>query len=175
MKQFHYATTQKRSPTMKKIVYTFVFLTIVFAPFAFSGGEMPLEPVVTVPTAESTPPFSVIVTTSGALTAKPGQIFTQGGDYSGMELPYLISDPVPIVYPRWAVDHKWEGHLDIAIEVLLDGSVGRFKVMRSTGHDLLDETATRAVRSWKFHPAVKDGKPLVTCIQIPIMFRLVNE
>jgi TonB family protein len=87
----------------------------------------------------------VIVTNNGGLTARPGQVFTQGGDYSGMALPYLISEPALIVYPRWAVERNWEGQFEIAVEVLLDGSVGRYKVMHSTGHDLLDQTATQAV------------------------------
>ena len=158
-----------------KMISSFLFLTVTCVAFGYAAEQMPLETGAIAPAAESTPPFSLIVTNKGGLTARPGQVFTQGGDYSGMALPYLISAPAPIVYPRWAVEHNWQGQFEIAIEVLLDGSVGRYKVMRSTGHHLLNQTATNAVRSWKFHPAVKDGKAIVTCIEIPVVFRLENE
>ena len=60
----------------------------------------------------------------------------------------------------------------IAVEILTDGSVGRFYVMQSTGHHSLDEAATQAVKSWKFHPAMRNGKPVVECIQVPVVFKL---
>ena len=116
--------------------------------------------------------FGLTVTGDGKLIVRPGRVFTEGGDYSGMILPYLLSNPKPIPYPRWAVRQGWQGRFVIAIEVLVNGSVGRFKVMKSTGHTLLDESATNAVRIWKFSPAAKNGKPVVTCIQIPVVFQL---
>ena len=109
------------------------------------------------------------------LQVKAGEVFTQGGDYSGMTLPYLISTPRAISYPRWAIRQGWEGELVLALEILENGSVGRYRVMKSTGYKLLDETAIKSVKDWKFSPAVKGGKPLSTCIQIPVLFQLQNE
>lgn len=106
------------------------------------------------------------------LTVKPGQVFTEGGDYRGTALPYLVSDPQPIAYPRWAIRQGWQGKFVIAIEIKTDGTVGRYKVMKSTGRRVLDRVATDAVRSWKFHPAVKNGNIIVTCIEIPVTFEL---
>lgn len=116
--------------------------------------------------------FSLTVFSSGRLDVKPGPVFTEGGDYSGMVLPYLVSEPRPIRYPRWAVRQGWEGNLEIAIEILKDGSVDRFKVMKSTGHKMLDAAAVKAVRTWRFRPAMKDGQAVVTCVQIPVFFQL---
>lgn len=112
------------------------------------------------------------VTGNGKLIAKAGAVFTEGGDYRGIDLPYLTSIPQPIIYPRWALRQGWEGRFSIAIEVLKSGRVGRYKVMQSTGHRILDEAATAAVRTWKFQPAIKNGQPIVECVQIPVTFKI---
>ena len=117
-------------------------------------------------------PFSTIVTADGRLITKPGHVFTQGGHYEGMALPYLLSTPKPIRYPHWAIREGWEGDFVIAIEVRKDGSVGRYKVMKSTGHQRLDNAVISAMKSWKFHPAEKDGKVIVTCVELPVRFEL---
>lgn len=120
-------------------------------------------------------PFSLTVRQNGTLVTKPGPVLTEKGDYAGMQLPYLTSTPKPIAYPRLAVQRGWEGELVIAVEILTDGAVGRHQVMESTGHGLLDKIAAEAVRSWKFHPAMKNGEPVLTCIAIPIRFELQGE
>ena len=89
-----------------------------------------------------------------------------------MDPPFLVSTPKPISYPQWALRQGWEGRLSIAVEVLKDGHVGRMQVMQSTGYRLLDEAATKAVRTWKFHPAMKNGQAIVECVQIPVTFKI---
>lgn len=113
-----------------------------------------------------------IVTGTDKLITKPGSVFAQGGNYEGIDLPYLVSTPKPIEYPRWALRQGLEGYFVIAVEVLTDGTVGRYHVMESTGHKALDEAATKAVRTWKFHPAMKNGQPIVECVQIPVTFKI---
>ena len=124
---------------------------------------------------KSSDPFSLTVTGDGKLLTKPGPLFTEGGNYEGLQLPYLLSNPTSIPYPRWAVRQGWQGRSSLAIEVLPNGTVGRTKIMQSTGHRLLDHVADSAVRSWKFHPAMNNGQTIVTCIQIPIVFQLEKE
>lgn len=154
-----------------------LFLMVFFAcPPSGSASETidTLPPLVT----EENPalnPFSLTVTGDGRLITKPGPLFTEGGDYSAMELPYLLSTPSAISYPRWAVRQGWEGKFVLAIEVLKDGTVGRTQVMESTRHRLLDHVAEKAVRGWKFHPAMENGQSIVTCIQIPITFQIEKE
>ena len=119
-------------------------------------------------------PFGLTVTSDGKLIPEPGPVFTEGGNYEGIRFPYLLSEPGPIPYPRWAVDQGWQGKVVIAVEILRDGTVGRTKIMQSTGFSLLDETADRALKTWRFHPATKDGQPILQCFEIPIRFR-INE
>ena len=125
-------------------------------------------------TSDAAKSFSLTVTSGGGLMTHAGPVFTAGVE-ENVQLPYLISSTEKIRYPRWALRQGWEGELALALEILKDGSVGRTAVMQSTGHRLLDESALRAIRAWKFHPAVENGKPVVTCIQIPITFELEKE
>lgn len=93
----------------------------------------------------------------------------------GTVLPYLISVPKPIRYPRWARRQGVEGVLVLSLEVLENGGVGRWWIIKSTGNDLLDKNAVEAVRTWKFHPLLQNGQPVKTYIQIPINFELMPE
>lgn len=167
---------------MTKKVSILTCLLLIFAVSPFSVMAQEAASLEAVPAAagilagdKSSDPFGFTVTGDGKLLTKPGPLFTEGGDYTGLELPYLLSDPNPIPYPRWAMRQGWHGRFSLAIEILPDGSVGRTKVMQSTGHRLLDRVAESAVRNWKFHPATKNGQPVVTCIQIPIVFQLEKE
>lgn len=154
---------------------SFVFILLASLHALSLAQENTFEPVAkTDSNPAASNPFTMIVG-NGQMIAKPGPVFTEGGDYRDIQLPYLISTPEPIAYPRWAVRQGWQGKFSIALEILTDGKVGRFKVMKSTGHKMLDDAATSAVRQWIFHPATKDGKPVLTCIQIPVVFQLDNE
>lgn len=149
-----------------RFVLIWVFLTAAFGPAALSGETSLVE---TLP-----PPghFEITITRDGQTVPQPGPVFTGGTEPKGMSLPYLLSNPRPIPYPRWAVRQGWRGTFILAVEILPTGAVGRWKVMQSTGYRLLDEVATKAVREWRFHPATEEGKPVVSCIQIPVHFKL---
>lgn len=164
---------------MKNPSKSFLLLFLIFSMFLNLGAaeKMPVE-TVTVPNPGeelSSGSFDGLVPMNEKLVSKPGPVFTEANVSSEYVLPSLVSDPTPILYPSWAVNRGWEGELIIAVEILTDGSVGRYKVMRSTGRRLLDRAAIRAVRTWKFHPATEGGKAVVSCIQIPVLFRLENE
>lgn len=161
---------------MKKIACSFVFIlmTTILSPAFAAEGVLP-DPVSAQSVEDDSHYFGLIVTGTGKLMIKPGAVFTQGDDVEGMELPYLLDHPKPISYPHWLVSKGWEGKLIVAIEIRTDGSVGLYQIMKSTGHSILDQEAVGAVQDWKFKPALKDGKPVRTCIQIPITFQLEEE
>lgn len=157
---------------MNKKVLTVFILMLISAP-AFAAE--PVVEVVPAAAASKDAAGSFIVTGSGKLIPQAGPVFTQGGHYEGVQLPYLASTPKPIEYPRWALRQGWEGRVSIAIEVLKNGTVGRTKVMQSSGHKILDESAVSAVKTWKFRPAMKNGQVIVECAQIPVIFKLNEE
>lgn len=49
-------------------------------------------------------------------------------------------------YPEAARRQGIEGSLVLSVDVLADGSVGQVRILRSSGHELLDEAAVRIVR-----------------------------
>ena len=52
-----------------------------------------------------------------------------------------------------------------------DGSTRNLTVVRSLGMGL-DEKAMEAVRTWRFDPAKKDGRPVAVQMQIIVNFHL---
>lgn len=133
---------------------------------SFPQGFLPQGPVV------RTLPFIFSLPKGEWIEANTGQIFSEGSQSANFVLPALREAPAPIRYPRSVVPEGWEGTFVIAIEVLTTGEVGRWEVMESTGYPLLDETATEAVRKWRFHPATEQGRSVVSCIEVPIRFEL---
>ena len=163
---------------MKKIAFTLFLLTFVSVSAGWSAvQEKPATaPLAThliqgkVPAGDVS--FEVSVSPGKWTQAKVGQLFTTGYQPSDFSLPALKENPVPIRYPRWAVQEGWQGTFVIAIEVLQSGEVGRWKVMQSTGYSLLDETAAKTIRQWHFHPGIENGQAVVMCIQVPVRFEL---
>jgi len=117
-------------------------------------------------------PFEFSLAPEEWLESKPGEIFSAGTHAPDFTLPVLQGNPAPIRYPRWAVRRGWQGDFLIAVEVLENGTVGRWQVLQSTGHPLLDEAATQAVLKWKFSPATEHGREIAMCVQLPIRFEL---
>ena len=54
-----------------------------------------------------------------------------------------------------------------------DGKPRDIKVQRTLGLGL-DEKAIEAVSTWRFEPALKDGKPVPVQINVEVKFRLLN-
>ena len=87
--------------------------------------------------------------------------------------PSFIENPKPH-YPTIARRRKMEGVVLVRVEVLADGGVGKIEVKRSSGYNILDESALGAVKNWRFLPATLDGISVKTWASIPIRFELVK-
>jgi TonB family protein len=61
---------------------------------------------------------------------------------------------------------------EVLLNLLVDekGSVTRADVLR--GNELLRQAAVSAVRSWKYQPALLNGQPVPTQVEVQISFRL---
>jgi len=165
---------------MKKIYFsTFLILTAALflgANTAWTKEEAPSPSLTLSPfdgkSAMEIFPFEFLVTPGKWSQAKRGEIFTTGNYGADFVLPSLKEELVPVVYPQGAVREGWEGTFVIAVEILTSGEVGRWEIIQTTGYSLLDKAATAAIRQWRFHPATEGGKPIVSCVQIPIHFQL---
>lgn len=75
-------------------------------------------------------------------------------------------------YPVSAREQGWQGTALLKVLVLKNGSAGSLEVVRSSGFSILDHSALKGVREWKFIPGQKDGQPAEMWVQIPVTFRL---
>jgi TonB family protein len=64
------------------------------------------------------------------------------------------------VYPKEALRNEWTGKSTIAFLIGVDGLVKDSRVVKSSGHDVLDEAAREALSQCQFKPAKVDGKPV---------------
>lgn len=76
----------------------------------------------------------------------------------------------PPVYPSRAVELGQQGTVLLHAEILPDGHPRELKVVRSSGHRLLDVAALTAVKGWQFEPTNIDGAPVTSWVRVPVNF-----
>ncbi len=74
-------------------------------------------------------------------------------------------------YPEVAMSSKVQGKVIVQTTVDENGDVIETKILMGVSSEL-DAEAARAIRSVKFIPGKKDGKPVKADVVIPIMFKL---
>lgn len=96
-----------------------------------------------------------------------GGVFRVGG---GVSPPRTLYDPEP-EYSEEARKAKYQGVCVLYVEVGADGRPRNIRVVRTLGLGL-DEKAMEAVKTWKFEPGMKDGKPVAVAVNIEVTFHL---
>jgi TonB family protein len=96
-----------------------------------------------------------------------GGVFRVGG---GVSAPKIIYQPDP-EYSEEARKAKYSGTCMLWLIVGPDGKPRDIRVARTLGLGL-DEKAIEAVKTWRFEPAMKDGKPVAVMINVEVSFRL---
>ena len=96
-----------------------------------------------------------------------GGVFRVGG---GVSAPKIIYQPDP-EYSEEARKAKYSGTCMLWLIVGQDGRPRDIRVARTLGLGL-DEKAIEAVKTWRFEPAMKDGKPVAVMINVEVSFRL---
>lgn len=81
------------------------------------------------------------------------------------------SNPKPD-YPEEARRLHQEGVVLLSVEVSAEGLPIDVTLKRSSGSDLLDDAAVRAVKRWTFDPARVGPLPVATRVDVPIRFSL---
>lgn len=67
----------------------------------------------------------------------------------------------------------YQANVVLGMVVAADGLVNDVRVIQSAGLGL-DEEAVKAVKTWRFQPATKDGQPVSFQMQIQVNFRLTD-
>ena len=89
---------------------------------------------------------------------------------NGVSAPSIIRKQEPEYTPR-ARAAKIQGTVLLEVVILPDGTPDNMKILHSVDPDL-DAKAIECIRSWRFRPALKDGKPVPVRIMIEVNFHL---
>ena len=98
------------------------------------------------------------------------------GDGRGAEIGYpdYGVNPKPN-YPMIAKRHGYEGLVVLNVFVLENGNVGKIEIRKSSGYDVLDDSALNSVREWTFIPGKINGRPASSWVAVPVRFDLTNR
>lgn len=83
---------------------------------------------------------------------------------------YLVNPPPR--YPRSAKKRGYQGIVKLKVLVGQNGKVGELKVIKSSGHTILDKAAMASVKKWEFKPASRGDENFAMWIEVPIRFQL---
>jgi protein TonB len=75
-------------------------------------------------------------------------------------------------YPRVAVRRGYEGTVLLKVRVLDSGRVDEVAIEESSGYRILDKAALEAVKTWRFTPARRGNKAVMSWALVPITFNL---
>jgi protein TonB len=109
---------------------------------------------------------------SGGLPA-PGTVVPDGEVFPepGVSVPARLLSSTPVSYPPQA--RAAEVELDVPLELVVDpvGRVVQARGLSRCGYGL-DEAAVRAVRTYRFSPALRGGRPVAVRMRWTVQFRL---
>jgi len=88
-----------------------------------------------------------------------------------LQEPKLMKKIAPS-YPPLARSLRIEGSVRFTATIRKDGTVANVQLV--SGHKMLVQPATDAVKQWLYRPAVLNGKPVEVSTQIDVKFTL-NE
>lgn len=81
------------------------------------------------------------------------------------------------VEPEYSEEARREhvsGLVRLSVVVDVDGRVRNITIIRGLGYGL-DENAAKAVRTWEFTPAMKDGVPVEATVPVECTFRTLSK
>lgn len=85
--------------------------------------------------------------------------------------PEYLRNPAP-PYPYKARQNGWEGVVSLKVSVDRLGKPMKIDLEKSSGHDVLDQAAIKAVKTWRFSPAKLGDIVVESTVRVPIRFRL---
>ncbi len=83
-----------------------------------------------------------------------------------------VSEQSPPRYPRRALREGIEGTVRLTVSIDAMGNVVDVQIAQGSGSAELDRAAQDAVREWRYQPAIHDGQPVASTLEIPVDFKL---
>ena len=96
---------------------------------------------------------------------------SSGNPWGKVSTPKCQYCPKPS-YPLLARQQGISGVVKFLVRVDAEGKPAEIQLLSSSGFKLLDRKARRTIKSWRFIPAYKEGKPVASQILVTISFQL---
>jgi protein TonB len=129
------------------------------------------SPEVAQPTPEPTPIATPAPTPKP--TPKPEPRVQKPRPAAAINVPKpVVIQNTPPSYPEIARRNGWEGRVLVRVEVSADGRPLSTSIAKSSGYGVLDQSALRAVKSWRFQPRTVAGIPTAGSVEVPVNFAL---
>ncbi len=140
-------------------------------------SERPAPKPVVREVAEAAPPPPMPVAppqapppVAAAPTVAAAPVIDTEADYKAR----YLNNPRP-PYPSAARRMGWKGKVLLNVEVLAEGRCGTVNVFRSSGHEVLDNAAMAAVKTWRFTPATRAGRAVTQWARVPVDFSFEDD
>lgn len=85
--------------------------------------------------------------------------------------PLYKKNPPP-AYPMRARKRRYQGTVKLEVLVSAEGRVNDLKIVTSSGYNILDRAAQKAVKGWLFEPGSRGGQALEMWVRVPVRFVL---
>jgi periplasmic protein TonB len=131
--------------------------------------QVPAPPEVPKPPREAAPPAPPPMTVTLQGTDSPSDA-KAWGDHVLPAAPDAVFHNRPPVYPEESAENGEHGTVILLIHVSPAGRAAGVDVTRSSGFAMLDRAARDAVSRWRFLPAVKDGQPVTSEMEMGFIF-----
>lgn len=85
--------------------------------------------------------------------------------------PNYFQNPAPL-YPELAKQMRQEGLVMLVVDVDREGIPKSVEIEKSSGYEMLDQSALKAVSHWRFQPSKVGDLPVESKVKVPIRFLL---
>ncbi|MGZ0080214.1 energy transducer TonB [Methylomonas sp. YC3] len=87
---------------------------------------------------------------------------------------HYADNPKPS-YPAIALRQGLQGRVMLRVQVTEEGMSETVMIERSSGYEILDESAVEAVKQWRFTPAKRGETAIASSVIVPIVFILEDH
>lgn len=136
-----------------------------------TDSASPAAPIANPSSQPAAPSGSSASQASTTSTASAGASGTSNSNSPPRFGAAYLNNPAP-KYPPLAKRLGEEGKVLLRVLVSPDGLAKEVRVHASSGSSLLDESAIKAVRRWRFVPAKQGDNAVQAWVQVPIVFKL---
>jgi protein TonB len=108
---------------------------------------------------------------SSSVPGKSETTFSSAGGAITEAKPNYLRNPAPS-YPYEAREKGWEGVVILRVSVDKRGYPKKIEKEQSSGYEVLDLSALKAIKSWRFRPAQLGSLPVESTVLVPVRFQI---